>query len=131
MASVLALHGPRRMVKHGCFPYLECSSRGDTRFSPFFARIKARGDASIEELYQGAKVFKGGVTGQHWRKAKGRRAINQDECDVLYRQLWDEYIAENPELLKVLLAATGVSDGFGKPGDNCQANELWAIRALA
>lgn len=119
------------MVRHGSPPYLECSSRGDTRFSPFFAAIKGRGGRTIEELYQGAKVFRGGVTGQHWRKAKGRRAINQAECDVLYRQLWDEYIAENPELVEVLKAATGVADGFGKPGDNCQANELWAIRALA
>jgi hypothetical protein len=42
--------------------------------------------------------------------------------------LWDQYIAENPELLEVLKAATGVSDVFGKAGSVCQATELWRIR---
>jgi hypothetical protein len=57
------------MIKHGSHPYLECSSRGDRRFSAFHARPKSLGGRSIEEGYQGMKVFKGGVTGLKWREA--------------------------------------------------------------
>ena len=116
------------MVKCGTAPYLECSSRGDKRFSAFFARIRARGNRSIEELYQAAKVFEGGATGLTWREAKGRHAVNADEVRALYAVLWDEYIAENPQLLAVLRSATGLSDMFGQPGHACQATELWRIR---
>ena len=42
------------MIKHGNPPYLECSSRGDKRFSAFYARIKGK---TIEEIYQSAKIF--------------------------------------------------------------------------
>lgn len=116
------------MIKHGEAPYLECSSRGDKRFSAFAARIKGRGGRSIEEIYQAAKVFEGGVT-VSWRAAKGKKALNAEECAALYGQLWDEYIAENPELLTVLTGASGLSDMFGQPGHCCQATELWRIRS--
>jgi hypothetical protein len=42
------------MIQHGAAPFLECSSRGDRRFSAFAARIKRRANKSIEEIYQGA-----------------------------------------------------------------------------
>lgn len=113
------------MVKHGSAPYLECSSRGDKRFSAFYARVNGR---SIEDQYQAAKIFAGGETNLSWREAKGRRAINQAECTLLYARLWDQYIAEHPELLGVLRSATGLSDMFGRPGSCCQATELWRIR---
>lgn len=116
------------MIRHGVAPFLECSSRGDKRFSAFFARIAARGGRSIEAIYQSAKVFEDGTTNLHWRDAKGRRAVNQAECLALYTRLWDEYIAENPHLLPVLRAASGLSDVFGKPGSCCQATEIWRIR---
>jgi hypothetical protein len=115
------------MIRHGVAPFLECSSRGDKRFSAFYARIAARG-MSIEELYQGAKVFADGSTGHSWRTAKGRRAVNHVACVALYARLWDEYIAENLHLLPVLRAASGLSDVFGQPGSCCQATELWRIR---
>jgi hypothetical protein len=107
------------MVKHGSAPYLECSTRGDRRFSAFCARIRGRGGKSIEEIYLAAKVFANGPTG---------RAVNAAEVRALYSQLWDEYIAENPELLDVLRAASGLSDMFGRPGGDCPATELWRIR---
>lgn len=116
------------MIKHGDPPYLECSSKGDVRFSAFYARIKGRGNKSIEELYQAAKVFEDGSTGLHWREAKGKIAVNMDECTELYAKLWDEYIDENKHLIMVLIHATGLSDIFGKKGSNCQATELWRIR---
>lgn len=116
------------MIRHGEPPYLECSSKGDLRFSAFHARIKARNNRSIEDIYQAAKIFHDGVTGMSWRYAKGKKAVNQEQCSKLYSQLWDEYIAENPELLNVLKSVQGVSDIWGVPGHCCQATELWRIR---
>lgn len=116
------------MIKHGTAPYLECSGKGDKRFSAFFARIRRRGNRCIEEIYQSAKVFKGGSTNLSWRLNKGHKAINQEDCSQLYSKLWDEYIAENPELLEVLKNASGLSDMFGQEGHCCQATELWRIR---
>lgn len=119
------------MVRHGDAPYLECSSKGDARFSAFAARIRGRGDRRIEDIYQEAKVFEDGSTGLGWRAAKGRRAVNMAEVRALYATLWDEYMAENPELLPVILDASGLSDRFGTPGNACQATELWRIRCAA
>lgn len=116
------------MIQHGTAPFLECSSRGDRRFSAFYAQIQRYGGRSIEDLYQGAKVFEGGRTGLSWRQAKGRKAINAAEVSAWYSHLWDQYIYENPDLLLVIRAASGLQDIFGKPGHCCQATELWRIR---
>ena len=116
------------MIKHGNSPYLECSSKGDKRFSAFYARIKARGNKSIEELYQAFKVFEDGSTGLTWKEVKGRKAVNQAEAARFYSQLWDEYIWENQNLVRELICATGLSDMFGQEGHCCQATELWRIR---
>lgn len=113
------------MIQHGQSPYLECSSKGDKRFSAFYAQVRGR---SIEERYQAAKIFEDGSTGLSWRQAKGKQAVNQDEIQQLYSSLWDEYIADHPELLDVLKAATGLQDTFGQMGHVCQATELWRIR---
>lgn len=112
------------MIKYGSPPYLECSSRGDIRFSAFYAKVNGK---SIEEQYQAAKVFADGSTGLSWRQSKGRKAVNQVEVADLYSRLWDQYIAEHPELLVVLKQASGLSDMFGQAGHCCQATELWRI----
>jgi len=113
------------MIKHGIAPYLECSTRGDKRFSAFCAIVN---DASIESQYQAAKIFEDGTTNLTWRQAKGRKAINAEECAVFYSQLWDQYIKEHPDLLNVLKANSGLSDMFGQPNHCCQSTELWRIR---
>lgn len=113
------------MIRHGQAPYLECSSKGDKRFSAFYARI---GTKTIEELYQGAKVFEDGSTGLSIRDAKGRKAVNQEAVANLYAYLWDTYIGYHPELLPVLVAASGLADRYGQEGHVCQATELWRIR---
>lgn len=46
------------MIRIGDPPYLECSSKGDKRFSAYFARLKSHNNSSVEEVYQAAKVFK-------------------------------------------------------------------------
>lgn len=118
------------MIRHGEAPFLECSTKGDRRFSAFVAQVyvEGRGWGSIEEHYQAFKVFEDGTTGLSWRRAKGRKAVNQEEALNFYSQLWNDYIRNNPELLRILLAATGVSDIFGKEGSACQATELWRIK---
>lgn len=119
------------MIRHGQAPFLECSSRGERRLSAFAARIRSQGNRSIEELYQAAKVFADGSTGLSWRDAKGRKAVNQAEVQALHAALWDDYMAENPALLRLILDASGLQDLFGQPGHCCQATELWRIRADA
>jgi sulfatase maturation enzyme AslB (radical SAM superfamily) len=116
------------MIRHGQPPFLECSTRGDKRFSAFNARIRARGNKSIEEIYQAAKVFDKGVTGLTWQEAKGKKAVNAEEVTKLYSELWNEYIKENVELIEVLVQATGLSDMFGQPNHCCQATELFRIQ---
>jgi hypothetical protein len=115
-------------IYHGQAPYLECSSAGDKRFSAYFARIKGRGNKSIEAIYQAAKVFSCGSTGLSIKEARGKRPTNIRECSALYAALWDEYMAENPELLTVIREAPGLADRFGQRGHCCQATELWRIR---
>lgn len=119
------------MVRHGTAPFLECSSKGDKRFSALYARVRARGNRTIEELYQSEKVFEDGSTGLSWRAAKGRAAVNADEVRAFYARLWDEYMEENPYLLPVIADASGLSDVFGQQGHACQATELWRIRCTA
>lgn len=115
------------MIKHGEPPFLECSGRGDKRFSAFWAKIEGRGNLTIEMIYQGSKVIEG-RKGWPLFKVKGKRAENQEEVCQLYSRLWDEYMMQNPHLLAILKAASGLSDMFGQPGHCCQATELWRIR---
>lgn len=116
------------MITHGEPPYLECSSRGVANLSAFHARPKRLEGRSIEVAYQAMKVFSDGTTGLNWKEAKGRHAVNQAECNDAYEKWWREYIAENPELLKLIKAASGLSDIFGQVGHICQATILWKIR---
>ena len=121
-----------RGIRHGEKPFFECSSAGKSDDGPtlsaFYAKIKGRGNKTIETIYQASKVFEDGSTGLHWREAKGKKAINQEEVNKLYSQLWDEYIEENPHLISFLIRQKGLSDIFGQEGHCCQATELWRIR---
>ncbi len=113
------------MMRYGKPPFLECSSRGEKRLSPFYAMVNGK---SIEERYQAAKIFDDGTTGLTWKQAKGRKAINAEECSLLYDKLWRQYISEHPELLEILKKASGLSDMFAVKGNNNQADVLWKIR---
>ncbi len=115
------------MLKFGKPPYLECSSAGDRRLSAFYATPKSANGKSIESYYQAAKIFSDGSTGLHWKAAKGRPAVNQEECVKIYFELWREWVAQE-NLMPVLKAATGLSDRFGQEGHVCQAEVLWTIR---
>lgn len=114
------------MIRHGEPPYLECSSKGDKRFSAFFAHVRLVG-TTIENAYQARKIFEDGSTGLTPQKAKGRKAVNQVECATYYAHLWDLYFIENPQLFEVVEFFNGFSDIFGQPGHCCQATEIHRI----
>ena len=116
------------MFKIGSEPFLECSSKGDKRFSAFYARIKRFGNRSIEEIYQGAKVFEDGSTGLTPQQAKGKKAINMDKVSILYDRLWWIYLKENPELIDVIYQYNGFSDVFGKANCQCQARSIYKCK---
>ncbi|QIG71295.1 hypothetical protein EVB94_187 [Rhizobium phage RHph_TM40] len=118
------------MVKFGSEPFLECSSKGDKRFSAFYARIKSRDNKSIEDIYQSSKIFEDGSTGLSWKEAKGRKCVNQTEVRNLYRRLWIEYLDENPDLVEFLKRFNGYSDIFGQDGHACQAEEIYDYMAM-
>lgn len=116
------------MLRFGQEPYLECSSKGDKRFSAFYARIKKEGNKSIEQLYQEHKILEDGTVNNDWRKAKGKKATNPEECRRWYSVLWRTYFKENPELLDVIKQYNGFTDIFGQEGHACQAEEIYKIR---
>ncbi len=119
------------MVRVGSAPYLECSSKGDKRFSAYYAKLACEQNRSIEELYQGFKMFDDGhggfITGLGVKEAKGKCAVNQVPAAQFYSHLWNVYFCENPELLQAIAPYNGFSDIFGQEGRCCQAIEIYRI----
>lgn len=113
---------------------LECSSKGDTRFSAFYAKIKIFGKYdSIENHYQLSKRF-GEEIPKTWRDAKGKIPthlhINGKDIDIEYTVawydlLWVAYFKENPYLITVINKYDKFNDTFkGKKSIVCQADSI-------
>lgn len=90
------------MYKFKRYGGYECSSKGDKRFSAFYARLKD--GRTIEEAYQldvkGYRKF-----GNNPMLGKGKPPLNKFEGDDLYKaylELWKTWAKENPELIKTL-----------------------------
>lgn len=116
------------MMSFGEAPYLECSSKGDKRFSAFYARVERNGiRRSIEDWYQRAKILDDGSRPVDWRDGKGKVPRNVTEVRELYRELWILYFNQNPDLLAVIAEYKGFTDIFGQPGHACQAEEIYRI----
>lgn len=108
---------------------LECSSRGDRRFSALFARIEVFGRrATIEEHYQMAKCFPWKPL--TWREAKGCRPTHLEiggkvfpvsYLTAWYALLWLLYLDAHPELVEYARKFDDFSDSFARPGCNSQA----------
>lgn len=121
------------MYSIGFAPFLECSSKGDKRFSAFYAKLNC--GKSIEKIYQEGKIFLidgKEVTGLSPMEAKalqklGHVATNQVQMRDLYVKLWDDYFEENPNLIEVILKYRGFTDIFGEHGRACQAEEVYRI----
>ncbi|MCR8641413.1 hypothetical protein NV379_01975 [Paenibacillus sp. N1-5-1-14] len=110
---------------------LECSSKGDKRFSAFYAKVKAWGKYdSIENHYQLCKRF-GNNAPSSWRDAKGKQPTHIElngksyELSYLsqwYKMLWVEYLDKNPELVKYANGFDEFNDIFKGKSLNCQAD---------
>ncbi len=79
----------------------ECSSKGDKRFSAFYAKLDD--GRSIEEHYQ-CDVKGYDVGGTNWRLGKGRKPIRNVDLWEEYKKLWVKYFELNPSLITVLKA---------------------------
>jgi hypothetical protein len=80
----------------------EVSSKGDKRFSALVAKLND--GRTIEEAYQlDVKGYR--VEGDNWRLGKGKaplREITYEQQYQEYKDLWKQYLNENPELLNDL-----------------------------
>jgi len=102
----------------------ECSSRGDRRFSAFYAKLPD--GRTIEEHYQcDVKGYDPG--GQNWRLGKGKPALDPNvDLWAEYLMLWRIWADQHTDLLTMLaaLASRGVlSDSFATTPVN-QAHAL-------
>lgn len=100
---------------------LECSSRGDRRFSALFAKVTIKGkEKSIEEWYQDAKR-----TPEGKRAGKGKPfayiidpftgdKLPARDAPDLYRGLWITYLSKNPDLVDYAAQFDAFSDCFQK-----------------
>lgn len=107
----------------------EVTSRGDKRFSAFFARL-ADG-RSIEDAYQlDVKGFRA-ITND-WRNAKGQPPHNGKTRDQMwneYLDLWRIWAGENPDLILELMELSKgkvLTDRFASTSVN-QAHALSII----
>lgn len=118
----------------GDSPGFEVSTRGTTegkRFSAFNARIKARGNKSIEDIYQ--IDIKGGEKigpGRYSKKGPGYDGpLSYDELYAQYKQLWREWFNENPQRLQEIAQLTEgkmITDQFAR-SDISQARAIFEI----
>lgn len=113
---------------------LECSSKGDKRFSAFYAKVDG---VSIEEKYQSCKM----IFGKEHLSWKEKKGLKPDYClinDVIYnaealtpyyKYLWCMYFYANPDLLNVIKEYDNFADMFkGKNSINCQADVIAEIK---
>lgn len=111
---------------------LECSSRGDKRFSALFAQVEVYGIIdTIENHYQLAKRFP--WVPKTWREAKGKKPlyieIGGQQFPVQYLSqwyacLWLKYLDQHPELVKYARQFDSYHDAFARPGKNSQAEMI-------
>jgi len=108
---------------------LECSSKGDKRFSAFYAIVEAFGIyQSIEKHYQQSKRD---VSGNHVKKGNSvaYMVINgyQLPAEYLtdwYNLLWVKYLDKNPQLAAYARRFDEFTDIFRGKSINCQADVI-------
>ncbi len=113
---------------------LECSSKGDRRFSAFYAKVKLFGKYdSIENHYQLSKRF-GDEVPETWKDAKGKKPthlhINGKDFDVKFTEawydlLWVTYLHNHPKLVNHASKFDEFNDIFKSKGSVvCQADSI-------
>lgn len=118
---------------------LECSSRGDKRFSALYAKVTINGKTqSIENWYQLSKDFNG-KRPKSFKQAKHIQHLGYKptsfwfkgkEYDIkhlssFYELLWVSYLNKNPDLVEYAKGFDDFSDMFkNKNTINCQADTI-------
>ncbi len=117
-------------------PFFEVSTKAEPAgraYSAFNARIKGRGNKSIEDLYQidvkgGEKISPGRYT----KKGSAYDGpLSHDELYAEYKNLWREFFAENPDKLTEIAELTRgkkITDQFAS-SDISQARVIHEILA--
>lgn len=117
---------------------LECSSKGDIRFSALGAKIMVNGKLdTIENHYQLSKRFLGEngevIIPNTWREAKGkkieyfevgRKSFEPKYFSAFYNLMWVKYLDKNPELVQFAKGFDDFSDMFKGKSINCQADTI-------
>lgn len=101
---------------------LECSVRGDRRFSALFAKVTIKGkEKSIEQWFQEAKRT---ADGKKAGKGKSfdhlicpytKDKLPVEDATDLYRGLWITYLGNHPELVEYASQFDEFSDSFQDP----------------
>lgn len=112
---------------------LECSSKGDKRFSAFYAKVEVFGKyASIEEHYQFSKQFLS-FTPKNILQCKGLKPTSVKINDIIlhakylsqwYTYLWIKYLDQHPELVQYAKGFDDFNDIFKGKSINCQADVI-------
>ena len=109
---------------------LECSSRGDTRFSALYAQVEVFGVTdSIENHYQRCKRTANGGQVRKGQPVDHIVLLNSkfpaSALTEWYRLLWIKYLDCNPELVAYARLFDEFTDMFrGKNTINCQADVI-------
>jgi hypothetical protein len=106
---------------------LECSSKGDKRFSAFYAFVEFDGKYdSIEHHYQNCKR-----NSKHQHCQKGEyvsyivvcgQKLPASDLTPFYRYLWYSYLRQNPSLVDYASQFNTFTDMFRGKSINCQAD---------
>lgn len=118
---------------------LECSTKGDKRFSAMCAKVSVHDKFdTIESHYQKSKVFqdKNGTyyTCKRWESAKGKKPVackignvvlSTEYLSMFYELLWYKYLKNNEYLIEVLAKFDEYQDMFrSKKSMVCQADTI-------
>lgn len=109
---------------------LECSSKGDKRFSAFYANVCVFGISnSIENHYQNCKGFNDKTIIKRKGKSPDYITIDGKILDVkyltpFYKLLWVKYLDHNPSLVEYASQFDNFNDIFKGHSINCQADVI-------
>lgn len=105
----------------------EVSSKGDKRFSAFYAVLSD--GRSIEQHYQ-CDIKGYDVGGTNWKLGKGKPPLDSSiDLYQQYKKLWIAYLSKNPELIVELLGLARSRDNT--LSDCFASSEINQARALA